>query len=307
MALQLQAALSHISEGVKKNRSSLKNTVLIVGTVGLNELITAATFQCPCVTDEEFAYYNLGVGLPPVPYYPPTWIIQGNSRSYGWFYLFAPAAILLMVSLSISNKFRKVLTGCCKSTNYGDSVYIFSKLWACLEVLGAALIAPCAWISFGLLKGEYYACAVTAKPYVVTPNETCAHIKDLRKTDEYNDNMGVSQVIGWLLVSTVSFTIWIIYTVSRCCASKNYYEMKYNGAYKKLEERALDNALDDLWKDETEEVAKNFLKSKPNKDMWNKALRVLLSGRSVTISNLASVYEEWDEMRLSNPKKTSPV
>ncbi|XP_076808322.1 calcium homeostasis modulator protein 6-like isoform X2 [Clavelina lepadiformis] len=225
--------------------------------------------------------------------------------TYGWFYLFAPALIVFTIGLSINQTFWKVVVGCCTRDVPCRCFRSWRGFLLLNKTIAIALIAPFAWVNFGLLRGDFYACAVTQQPYKLTDGNSCDDVSALKKTDEYKENAAASQIMGWCLLTCVSFLIWLFYLTIRCSSRTNYYQQRYISSIKNWEEQVFYQAMNELCKDESVTLAKKFLKSKPKKEVWNEILDVLLFKDDVDHLKLNKLYEKWQSKQSSQSNTTS--
>lgn len=139
------------------------NSALIIGTGAIEAIVNVVVYSCPCVETIAIKKCKTFVNGSMVGDCVPT----STNYYYGLSYLIGPALPLFFIGVTASSKLWKLWTGCVTKKykrSCGFSCGIMSKVFA------RCLIAPIAWICFGLLDGRYYACAVTAFPYELHPD-----------------------------------------------------------------------------------------------------------------------------------------
>ncbi|KAF5896980.1 protein FAM26E-like, partial [Clarias magur] len=110
---------------------------MAIATIGGQKIFTLLSFQCPCTLKQNMAY--------------------------GLSYLLGPAFVLFVVGLFLSTRLWRLYTGCC--LNPRKLCPHRRSCMGCLSVLCSvivgALVAPIMWLSFALLNGVFYECAVS--------------------------------------------------------------------------------------------------------------------------------------------------
>ncbi|XP_076808611.1 calcium homeostasis modulator protein 6-like isoform X1 [Clavelina lepadiformis] len=289
----IKDVLQGLIESVVDHKATLRNIIVMLLTVSVNEIITVTTFQCPCVTEKQDMEACNSTDI--------TGCVLNLNRVYGWLYLLAPAGILFVFGVTANLQVWKRLTGYCSDKDICQG----SCSWCFWKVVGFAFIAPCVWVSVGLLQGEYYACATTSLPYVLKDDETCDSVTTLKGTQQYNDNLSYSQTVGWCLILVLAVATWAAYAISRCCHPMTYYKAKYNALYRQLEEDALHEAASEKFKETTKNNAKEFLDADRDDKKWTKALKILSSEKDVTKHDLKSClsknHQSYPDERQSPP------
>ncbi|XP_077157623.1 calcium homeostasis modulator protein 6 [Paroedura picta] len=175
-------------------------------TAGSERIFSVVVFKCPCNS------WNL---------------------LYGSVFLLVPALILFLLGLLLNTRGWKVLTGCCsrgglfRRSRTGRICRYLRVLW--LVVLGAA-VAPLTWIAVALLGGHFYECAASGSTIMqsfLCPGKSIQCPKEMLQVpcaggslQEMQDLLmslrAQSQVMGWILISSVTILALISTCISRC-------------------------------------------------------------------------------------------
>ncbi|XP_015264549.1 PREDICTED: protein FAM26F-like [Gekko japonicus] len=175
-------------------------------TAGSERIFSVVVFKCPCNS------WNL---------------------LYGSVFLLVPALILFLLGLLLSTRCWKVLTGCCapgrlsRYSHRGRICRYLRVLW--LVVVGAA-VAPFTWIAVALLGGHFYECAASGNTIVqkyLCQDKEIQCLKEMLQVpcggsslQEVQDLLmslrAQSQVMGWILISSVTILALISTCISRC-------------------------------------------------------------------------------------------
>ncbi|XP_054843859.1 calcium homeostasis modulator protein 6-like [Eublepharis macularius] len=175
-------------------------------TAGSERIFSVVVFKCPCNS------WNL---------------------LYGSVFMLVPALILFLLGLLLSTRSWRVLTGCCapgrlsRAGHRGRICRYLRILW--LVVIGAA-VAPLTWIAVALLGGHFYECAASGNTIVQRymcqgegsqclkelPQVPCGDGSSQKVQDSLMSLRAQSQVMGWILISTVTILALISTCISRC-------------------------------------------------------------------------------------------
>ncbi|KAF5896979.1 protein FAM26E-like, partial [Clarias magur] len=154
---------------------------MAIATIGGQQIFTFLSFQCPCTLKQNMAY--------------------------GLSYLLGPAFVFFIIALFLSTRLWRLYTGCC--LNPRKLCPNRHKCMGCLHVLVSvivgALVAPIMWLSFALLNGVFYECAVSGmnEQAVVDwfcKNRTTTCKEELAKVPCQTSNMTASDTKELLLM-----------------------------------------------------------------------------------------------------------
>ncbi|XP_076810247.1 calcium homeostasis modulator protein 6-like [Clavelina lepadiformis] len=264
--------LNEFAVAVLSKHRSVMNVVILLLTGAAQQTIDVTAFKCPCINRSEL---NAGE----------------TNFWYGLAYLFAPAIVLFLVGILISADLWKWLTGCC--TRECNVEHFTTGFRFCTKGLVVALLSPSAWISISLLDGDSLACALTRLPYrLVEKNQTCADMLELQPTDDYNDNKHLSQTVGWILITLLSFIATVVYTVSQCCSHRTYYQSMYHRRYREIEKEAIEEEFKENKAEKTKaakKICKHDDSCENEKKKWNQILDLFTLNKDISAMKLETI------------------
>lgn len=169
---------SSVGSTLKNFKGTAVNSSIVIVTVIVEEVFNRTVFYCPCVEPSELGSCsstsnsaNSSISCTRrVNYY------------YGLSFIFGPAFALFFITAAGNSSLGKLLTGCCSRKSRPISL----TFWAIAAVAARSLLAPVAWISFGLLDGQYFSCATTPLPYDVGVDGTYATCREVSIENEDN-------------------------------------------------------------------------------------------------------------------------
>nr|XP_056712768.1 calcium homeostasis modulator protein 6 [Euleptes europaea] len=175
-------------------------------TAGSERIFSVVVFRCPCNS------WNL---------------------LYGSVFLLVPALILFLLGLLLSAGSWRVLTGGCAPGRLSRCTRM-GRICRYLRVLGLAVVgaavAPLTWIAVALLGGHFYECAASGNTIVQRylchgegsqclkemPQVPCGYSSSQKVQDLLMILRAQSQVMGWILISSVTILALISTCISRC-------------------------------------------------------------------------------------------
>ena len=158
-SFSINTTATNLWNAFKKYRNSAIKITIAVLTIAVHQLVTFATFYCPCVNPTQ-----LTVGCANSTGLSIQCTAALNVR-YGLSFVIAPTVILFFCAMAIQPRFWEVVTGTvyrrygCRHTR--TICRVVSNL------IGTGLISPTTWLCMTFIDGEHLACAVTALPYDV--------------------------------------------------------------------------------------------------------------------------------------------
>ena len=148
---------SKLLKTIREHTGTFSKLFIVLLTTGIEQLISVAVYKCPCEDST-----SIDPSCPTTTY--SFACTKELNRWYGLVFIFIPALVLFIFSISASPKFWKIITGRC----YKLEAFKKSELetaWTLLKICCKALIAPSTWVCIALLDGRYLACAITPLPY----------------------------------------------------------------------------------------------------------------------------------------------
>ncbi|XP_026868312.2 calcium homeostasis modulator protein 5-like [Electrophorus electricus] len=275
---------------------------MAIATIGGERIFTLFSFQCPCNSQQNFAY--------------------------GLTYLLGPAVVLLTIGLVVSTPLWRLYTGCClnplKLCPRGNCVNCFCRLF---QVLVKALVAPIMWLSVALLNGTFYECAVSginSKEIVdlFCKNMTSTCQQELARVPCQASNLPAgqtaelllmlraqSQILGWSLIITASL-VGLIGTCYRNCRSQvSFMQLTFWKIYMNKEREKFDSYAEEYATKLADRNLKSFFENRepepftfPNHKAWEEISSVYVYKNSQQCYSTLQRYVEeprWDY----NPEK----
>nr|XP_033796469.1 calcium homeostasis modulator protein 2-like [Geotrypetes seraphini] len=199
------------------------NCLVVLGTLGSQQLYSFLAFQCPCAPKRNYLYGLAAIGI--------------------------PALTLFLVGMLMSNQTWNFVAECRRRGAGNCTIPAIFLLLGC--VVGPAMVAPITWSVISLLQGEAYVCALSEfvqssslkdfphqyKPDILAkfpcktiPVEDVSFKEDVVRKLRYE-----SQFIGWLLLGTVAITVFILKCLKHCCSSLGYQQEEYWSQYRSNE------------------------------------------------------------------------
>lgn len=276
--------------------------VMAIATIGSERIFSLFSFQCPCNTQQNFAY--------------------------GMTYLLGPAAVLLTIGLFLSTSLWRLYTGCClnpmKLCPRGNCIGCISIL---LRVLVGALVPPIMWLSVALLNGTFYECAVSGLEDKVIVDLFCKHRnntckEELAKVPCKTSNLPVaettelllmlkaqSQILGWVIIIT-SVLAGLIGTCYKNCRSQvSYLQLTFWKVYMQKEKDKFDSFADDYATRLAERNMKSFFENQdpeafpfPNHTAWEQISSVYTFNNSEQYYSTLQKYVEGPNRDYSSDK-----
>ena len=163
--IDLVKILKVLKEKLEDYENLIQGTLIALVTIGIDEIIEYAAFNCPCVAESDLAIPCTGA-LDSCP--------RRDKELYAYLFIFIPSFILLMAGLSFNQFVWKEITSCCR--NYKPECKV--KCTGFIKIFVFALIAPSVWLVASFLDGDYFACAQTNLPYKMEVNETCQNVSN---------------------------------------------------------------------------------------------------------------------------------
>ena len=174
----LKNVFGKISETFSKHKSAFEGILAASVVIGVNQIVDEVAFECPCIMEEDLSV--------PCDSLLSSFCPARDKASYGYMFIFGPAAILLFLGFAINVPFWKQITGCCrleeKKNGSNPQQQEETERRCRISVrsicnsLGFALIGFSTWIVLSFIDGDYFACAVTPLPYkfTVIPFQNCS-------------------------------------------------------------------------------------------------------------------------------------
>ncbi|XP_037249122.1 calcium homeostasis modulator protein 6 [Falco rusticolus] len=205
-------------------------TVLGYSTVSLltaasEHIFSSVVFKCPC---------------------------NSGNMLYGCVFLIVPAFILFLLGYMVNTRTWRLLTGscspekCCSCNRWGACTHYCFVL---LMVTARALVAPLTWIAVALLRASFYECAASGNSLIRNfmckgKGQECHKLLVKIPCDEkLSQNISTevlslkaqSQLIGWILVSSIMTVALISTCVSHCYSPVSYLQLRFWKIYSKKE------------------------------------------------------------------------
>ncbi|KAG7333974.1 hypothetical protein KOW79_002381 [Hemibagrus wyckioides] len=201
------------------------NGLIALGTVASQTAYNIFAFECPCSAQRNYLYGLAAIGVPALAFF----LIGVMLNRSTWD----------LVSECRIRKCRKF-----------SGAAAFALLGS---IMGRAVVAPVTWSVISLLRGEAYVCALSefvdpqslenfpSTPQSLTimaqfpckdvPAELLHFWKNIERRLKYE-----SQLLGWMLVAVVSFTVFLVMCGKRCCSPLGYQQEAYWSTYRASEQ-----------------------------------------------------------------------
>ncbi|KAM4735184.1 calcium homeostasis modulator protein 6 [Anableps anableps] len=215
-------------------------------TAGGEQIFSSVAFKCPC---NELNFL------------------------YGLVFLLVPALALLLLGYILSKKMWKLFTGLwhnraklCGCKNLAATCMAF------LQISSTALVAPSSWVAVALLNGNYYECAMTGVNVSIYNRYVCKDINtgsdcatelhtfpcDKRNEEVLRTLRSQSQILGWLVITSIMLSSLLIICLARCNSPISYLQLKFWRVYAQEESDLMDLYTKNHAKDLAERNLKSF-------------------------------------------------
>ena len=192
--------------------TTVQKVLTVAAVAGINQLIQAAAFECPCIMEADLKLTCKSNLNCPVR----------EKTIYCCLLAFGPATILLLLGFMVNEKFRRYITGCCCSSEKNiccciekerrdppradqgnpetsnaespseENNIVRKRLKICvLSIPCFAIIGPLSWIILSLIDGEYLACGLTSLPYSFGHEQTCQNTTNVSRANSYTRTINV--------------------------------------------------------------------------------------------------------------------
>ncbi|NXS56515.1 CAHM6 protein, partial [Brachypteracias leptosomus] len=205
-------------------------TVLGYGIVSLltaasEHIFSSVVFKCPC---------------------------NSGNMLYGSVFLIVPAFILFLLGYMVNTRTWCLLTDSCPPEQRCSCISWETCTYYCLvlvPVTARALVAPLIWIAMALLRASFYECAASGNSMIQNlmckdKGKLCDNLllklpcneKLLKNiSNEFLSLQAQSQLIGWLLIASITTMALILTCVSHCYSPVSYLQLKFWKIYSKKE------------------------------------------------------------------------
>ncbi|XP_060761372.1 calcium homeostasis modulator protein 5-like [Neoarius graeffei] len=220
---------SSVYSVLNNQKNTLRYGFMAFGTLGGQKATLQSFYQCPCNVKQNMAY--------------------------GLSFLLGPALVLFIISIVLSKHLWRLYTGCCLNPRKlcPQGKKYMGCLSVLLKVIVEALVAPIMWLSFALLHGAFYVCAVSGVEEEVLVDWFC---KNMTNTCKYElakvpcntpnllpvDNKELllmlhaqSQILGWVLIVIYALAALIGTCYKNCHSEVSYLQLTFQNLYKKNE------------------------------------------------------------------------
>nr|XP_033799646.1 calcium homeostasis modulator protein 2 [Geotrypetes seraphini] len=199
------------------------NGLVALGTVCSQEVFSVVAFHCPCSPERNYLYGLAAIGV--------------------------PALALFVIGVILNNHTWNFVAECRRRGAKNCTTPAVFLL--CGSIMGRALVAPITWSVISLLRGEAYVCALSEFikpeslenfppnhgaetmarfPCVDVPVEVRSFKEEVIRRLKYE-----SQLLGWMLIGTVSVTVFLSKCLQRCCSPLGYHQEQYWSQYRSIE------------------------------------------------------------------------
>ncbi|CAL1612209.1 unnamed protein product [Knipowitschia caucasica] len=220
---------------IANKNSNLGFGLVTLLTVGGEQIFSNVIFKCPC---------------------------NQLNFLYGVVFLLVPALALLTLGFIWSKKTWKLVTGVCQRKNVcGSCGRLKALMYALFYISTFAFLAPSTWIAVALLNGVFTECAMTGTNMTLFNDHLCKGEakkdcieelptfpcgKDGKVPRDVRDEVlqtlrAESQIIGWLLISTLILSHLFFMCLARCTSPVSYLQLKFWRLYVQEESSALDS------------------------------------------------------------------
>nr|XP_019946656.1 PREDICTED: protein FAM26F-like [Paralichthys olivaceus] len=253
---------------IANKQSNLGFGLLTLLTAGGEQIFSSAVFNCPC-NDLNFVY--------------------------GMVFLLVPGLALLLLGYILNKKTWKLLTGLCqRRAKLCSCKRLRSAAIVLFQINTTALVAPFTWIAVALLSGNYYECLMTGTKRSLVlhmcgqnQNATCEKLhrfpcndKRIPQADRENVLLALkaqSQILGWLLITSVMLSNLLLTCLARCTSPISYLQLKFWKAYAQEEGQLIESHSVQHAKELAQRNLQSFFNQRPpgpiitpsNKD-WEK-------------------------------------
>ncbi|XP_068265270.1 calcium homeostasis modulator protein 6 [Nyctibius grandis] len=209
-----------------RHQTILGYSIVSLLTAASEHIFSSVVFKCPC---------------------------NSGNMLYGSVFLIVPAFILFLLGYMVNARTWRLLTGSCPQEKrcscrpWGTCTRYCVVL---VPVTARASVAPLTWIAVALLRASFYECAASGNRLIKNlvckdKGEEC-HTK-LAKIPcneklweeipgEFLNLQAQSQLIGWLLIASITTVALISTCVSRCYSPVSYLQLKFWKIYSKQEQ-----------------------------------------------------------------------
>ncbi|KAF3691422.1 Calcium homeostasis modulator protein 6 Protein FAM26F [Channa argus] len=255
---------------IAKKETNLGFGLVALLTAGGEQIFSSTVFKCPC---------------------------SNLNFLYGLVFLLVPALALLLLGYILNKKVWKLFTGLCQRK---AKVCRWRKLAATgttlFQISTTAAVAPSSWIAVALLNGNYYECAMTGTNVSTFNKHLCqdksshcekelyrfpcgrgSSVPQTEREDVLLSLRAQSQILGWLLITSIMLSSLLLNCVARCTSPISYLQLKFWKVYVQEESDLMDSYTCKHAKELAERNLVSFFKQTPavsittpsNKD-WEK-------------------------------------
>ncbi|KAM4567675.1 calcium homeostasis modulator protein 6 [Fundulus diaphanus] len=213
---------------IASKQTNLGFGLVALMTAGGEQIFSSVAFKCPC-NDLNFLY--------------------------GMVFLLVPALALLLLGYILSKKMWKLLTGLWynRAKLYGWKNLAVTCM-AFFQISSTALVAPSSWIAVALLNGNYYECAMSGINVSLYNQHVCRDVNtdldcatklhmfpcDKRHEEVLRILRSQSQILGWLVITSVMLSSLLIICLARCNSPISYQQLKFWMVYAQEESDLMD-------------------------------------------------------------------
>ncbi|NWQ89565.1 CAHM6 protein, partial [Burhinus bistriatus] len=209
-----------------RHQTILGYSIVSLLTAASEQIFSSVVFKCPC---------------------------SSGNMLYGSVFLIVPAFILFLLGYMVNTKMWRLLTGSCPPEKRCSCSPWGTCTRYCLvlvPVTARTLVAPLTWIAVALLRANFYECAASGNSLIKNlmckdKGEECHKLlvripcdeKVSEKiSSEFLSLQAQSQLIGWLLITSIMTVALISTCVSRCYSPVSYLQLKFWKIYSKKEQ-----------------------------------------------------------------------
>ncbi|XP_076824774.1 calcium homeostasis modulator protein 6-like [Clavelina lepadiformis] len=286
--------LGTLAKTLKDYSGVIASTGIVAVTGAIEQLVTLASYRCPCVSLAE-----LGPNCTDVLLTESGRCSNLLNIGYGLSFIIAPAIGLFLFGMVSNPKMWKTCTG------FINKIKRFKRDWVEIlktvsQIAAKATIAPITWVAIALLDGRFLACAITPLPYDIgrptSQYDNCEKVAIASKvynSDDYLDKRSFSQVVGWILVSVLAIAGMIAYTVVQCVSPLTYYHAKYYKLYRAHEENEFNDEMNKKAQKDSEANVLKFMEKRRSKEIWDRISSVYDFQRDDKSLALYSYLHDW--------------
>lgn len=207
----MESVLRALERRFKHSKGTIQNSIILVVIYGFEEFIRTQLFRCPCT----------------------------NYFMYSMVMMAAPALFLLGLGFMMSGGFWKSLLDTSRLKHFNERCNYRMKS---LSRLFQPFLAPTAYITIALLKGEIFVCS----RFGGSPNIGChSGVQDTQLLQEKSTESNIlkthtqSQILGFgILVAATLFSLGLV-CIRRCCFADDTFPS--TDEFEKLEKEILGN------------------------------------------------------------------